>query len=90
MTREEEILKEFENLGWHLTDGYVDFVLNKLIKEQGMFGEIYHHCYISINETNKTYSAVDLHIFNTCRYELSMKEHKLLHELFKCWGWLDD
>lgn len=90
MTREEEILKEFEKLDWFVADGYVNFVLKKLIKEQEFFGEICHRCYISINKEIKTYSAVDLHSFVTCRYELSMQEHKLLHELFKCWGWLDD
>lgn len=90
MTREEEILKEFEKLGWFVADGYVNFMLKKLTKEQGMFGEIYHHCYININKEIKTYSAIDLHSLVTTEYKLSMQEHKLLNELFKCWGWLDD
>lgn len=90
MTREEEILKEFENLGWHLTDGYVNFVLKNTTKEQEILGERCYRCYISINKENKTYSATIMYFLVNGEYKLSMQEHKLLHELFKYWGWLDD
>ena len=85
---EEEILKDFEKLGWNVESGYICFTLKKIEKEQWMFGEINHHCYININKEKHTYSAKDLHSFNNCEYVLSMQEHELLNELFICWGWL--
>ena len=88
MGRIEEILKDFEKLGWVVVDGYKNFMLKKIEKEQDEFLEIHHHCYISINKEKHTYSAIDLHCFNTHEYKLSMTEHKLLHELFTIWGWL--
>ena len=85
---EEEILKDFEKLGWFVGNGFANFVLEKLEREQDEFLEIHHHCYISINKEKHTYSAIDLHCYNTHRYSLSMQEHQLLHELFICYGWL--
>lgn len=90
MRTEQEILKDFEKLGWNVASGYIDFTFKKIEKEQEMFGDIYHHCYININKEKQNYSAIDLHSFNTFRYELSMQEHKLLHELFICYGWIGD
>ena len=85
---EEEILKDFEKLGWFVVkDRYVDLMLKKLEKEPSMFGEICLNCYISINKEKHTYSATE-HCITTQEYELSMEEHKLLHELFTIWGWL--
>ena len=85
---EEEILKDFEKLGWIVVDNNVDLVLKRLVKE--MFIEIYPYCYIHINKEKQTYSVIDIHNGANYRYELSMKEHKLLHELFICWGWLEN
>ena len=85
---EEEILKDFEKLGWIVVDNNVDLVLKRLEKE--MFIEIYPYCYIHINKEKQTYSVIDIHNGANYRYELSMKEHKLLHELFICWGWLEN
>ena len=87
---EEEILKDFEKLSWFVVkDRYVDLMLNKLEKTpDDMLGEICHNCYISINKEKHTYSATDLHCLTRHEYELSMQEHKLLNELFICWGWL--
>ena len=86
---EQEILKDFEKLGWFVVDGYKNFMLKKREKEPG-FIEIYSWCYISINKEKHTYSVVDIHNGAIYEYELSMKEHKLLHELFICWGWLEN
>ena len=89
---EEEILKDFAELGWFVVkDKYVDLILKNLKKEpDDTLGEICHHCYISINKENHTYSACDLHCLTKHEYELTMQEHKLLHELFICWGWLEN
>ena len=48
---EEEILKDFEKLGWIVVDNHVDLVLKRLEKE--IFIEIYPYCYIHINKKNK-------------------------------------
>ena len=85
---EEEILNDFEKLGWFGSDGYVEFALKKI--ERGMPFEIHPYCYIHINKEKQTYSVIDIHNGANYRYELSMKEHKLLHELFICWGWLEN
>ena len=37
-----------------------------------------------------TYSVIDIHNGANYKHELSMPEHKLLHELFVCWGWLEN
>ena len=83
---EEEILKDFEKLGWIVVDGYVEFVLKKI--EQGRHFEIHPYCFIIINEEKHTYCVVDIINGTNYRYELSMQEHKLLNDLFVCWGWL--
>ena len=87
---EEEILKDFEKLGWFVADGYSYFMLEKLEKEQEWIFEIEHHCYICIDKEKHTYSASDLHCSIKDDYRLSMPEHKLLHELFICYGWIGD
>ena len=83
---EEEILKDFEKLGWIVVDNHVDLVLKRLEKEISI--EIYPYCYIHINKEKQTYSVIDIHNGANYKYELSMQEHKLLHELFICYGWL--
>ena len=85
---EEEILKDFEKLGWFVADGYIEFVLKKI--EQGTPFEIHPYCYISINKEKHTYCVLDIINGANYQYELSMAEHKLLHELFICWGWLEN
>lgn len=83
---EEEILKDFEKLGWIVVDNHVDLVLKRLEKE--IFIEIYPYCYIHINKEKQTYSVIDIHNGANYRYELSMSEHKLLNDLFVYWRWL--
>ena len=85
---EQEILKDFDKLGWFVADGNTDFVLKKI--EQGMPFEIHPYCFIIINKEKHTYCVVDIINGANYQYELSMKEHKLLHELFICWGWLEN
>jgi hypothetical protein len=88
MRTEQDVLKDFEKLGWEVADGYVNFTLRKKlddIKNEFMY---YWLCYISINKENKTYSVYKLSSFSTKGYDLTMQEHKLLNELFTIWGWI--
>ena len=84
---EEEILKDFEKLGWFVADGYIEFVLKKI--EQGMPFEMHpSYCFIIINKEKHTYCVLDIINGVNYRYELSMSEHKLLNDLFVYWRWL--
>ena len=68
---EQEILKDFEALGWIVSrDDEDDFILR--LKGNPT-------CVVWIDKTTKEYSL-------TCY--LDMQEHKLLNELFMCYGWL--
>lgn len=85
---EADILNDFEKFGWNIADGYVNFTLKKNVLEKGEFFDYNWHCYISIDKGNKTYNAKKICNFTTNGYDLTFQEHKLLNELFICWGWL--
>ena len=66
---EQDILKDFEKLGWELTtNDYYGFIFNNKRNE-----------FLKIYNLSKTYR---------CECNLSMQEHKLLHELFEVWQWI--
>ena len=68
---EQEILKDFEKLGWKVTqndDSCMIICFDSFAR-------------IVILKCNKEYAINNL--FN-------MQEHKLLTDLFLCWGWLDE
>lgn len=88
MRTEEEILKNFEDLGWKLRDNYINFTLYKGEIKQHKFGNRIHHCYISIDKEKQTYYTIEIYSFCTHEYKLTMQEHKLLTELFEIWEWL--
>lgn len=71
MRTEEEILKEFENLGYVVIENNETWL--ELLSEED--GDIR----ISICKVDRSF---------ICDYYLNMQEHKLLHELFECWGWI--
>ena len=73
MRTEEEVIKDFEKLGWtiRLWSGIDTHIF---CKGHTAFGE-----YISFDLENKGY-------YSECY--LDMEEIKLLHELFEIWGWL--
>lgn len=83
---EADILKDLEKLGWKVVDGYVNFTLRKQYVGENALFECVWHCFITINKENKTYSAEQRSNWNTKGYNLSMQVHKLLNELFICWG----
>ena len=66
---EQEILKEFEKLGWEVTqndNGFIILCLSNIAR-------------IVILKQAKNYHINGLS---------NMQEHKLLNELFECYGWL--
>ena len=73
----QEILKEFEKLDW-VAMRNTPYVL-ELVK--GSF-------VIEIDKANRAYSAHYSEYNNRYVTFFDMEEHKLLHELFECWGWL--
>jgi hypothetical protein len=68
---EQDILNDFEKLGWKVTQNDEDDFTLRLKGNPP--------CTIWIDKLTKEYSM------NCC---LDMQEHKLLNELFICWGWL--
>ena len=76
-TLTESILKDFEKLGW-VAMRNTPYVL-ELVKDNFT---------IEIDKTNKGYSAHFTEYNNRYFTYFEMEEHILLHELFKCWGWL--
>lgn len=81
MRTEQEILKDFEKLGY---------------KEQIRNGSILilqgSDVSLEINTEHKWFRSCEWSILsgNTKHsWYFDMKDHKLLHELFECWGWLE-
>ena len=83
--REQEILKDFEDLGYDIENHNEMFYLKK-----GKY-------YIAINKTDKTYKAFYQYVKFDEDHEkivcyrpkgLTLREHKLLNELFILWGWI--
>lgn len=72
-TPSQEILKEFEKLGW-VTMRNTTYVL-ELVKDNFT---------IEIDKTNRGYSAHFTEYNNRYFTFFEMEEHKLLHELFEC------
>lgn len=85
---EQDVLKDFEKLGWNIAEDYINFTLKKIKTDYGIFGQTIWYCYITFDKDKQTYRAITNGNFTTKGYELSMQEHKLLHELFTIWRWL--
>ena len=77
---EQEILKDFENMSWEIIkdDEHKLAVKNKITNAQ-----------IDLYKDSKSYQcAIDLG-FTIVPSFIDFQEHKLLHELFGLWGWLN-
>lgn len=77
---EQQILKKFEELGYEIeiyAKNNEIYLINEKVE-----------CKIVINKFEKTYYVRNFYTFE-CQM-LLLQEHQLLHELFKCWGWLDE
>lgn len=72
---EQDILKDFEKLGYEV-------IQNNNIKIVLQNDDIEIYIYKSFKEYGKE------DIFSNEANRFDMQEHKLLHELFTCWGWI--
>ena len=75
---EQEILKKFKELGYEVKNIYDDLILTCIEK----------NTIIVIDKIRKTYFAREIDVM--AHQLLDRKEHHLLTELFKCWGWFDE
>jgi hypothetical protein len=77
--QEQEILKEFEELGYEI-ERNIDISEIYLTNKKA-------DCKIVINKFKKIYYVRE---FYTPEYQmLLLNEHQLLHRLFEIWGWFD-
>lgn len=88
MRTEQDVLMDFEKLGWKVAEGYINFTLEKRKTDYSIFGEISWYCYITFDKDKQTYRIMPNFRYSTRDTELSMQEHKLLNELFTIWGWI--
>lgn len=83
MRTEEQVLKDFEKLGYKET--YCDdeyYEIEKKISKNSK--------YIAIDTKFKTFGCYVRVGEKELPYSLELEEHKLLHELFELWGWFDE
>ena len=73
---EQDVLNEFEKIGWQVTRN--DNICMILKREEDV---------LTISKLSKWYHCC-LPQANEYRLPIDMDDHKLLHELFKIWGWL--
>ena len=74
---EEDIFKEFEELGYKKRNSQFHFLYLRRFNEDGLIDEE-----IIINLRDKKYEK---------KYSfLTLQEHQLLHRLFEIWGWFDE
>lgn len=71
MRTEQDVLKDFEKLGYKIYNKTNYCILVYTYEE---------NCEIRIWKDEKTYSTI-------YRKYITMQEHKLLNELFQIWGW---
>ena len=74
---EQQILKKFEELGYEIKKEDTIIVITNYITTT-----------ITINLTRKYYICTGNDGLSF-QY-ISFQEHQLLHELFKCWGWINE
>lgn len=78
MRTEEEILKDFEKMSYKIVKNDEKLTLKHEIA----------NAQIEIYKKSKCYLCeIDLG-FNIIPSFIEFQEHKLIHELFECWGWL--
>lgn len=70
---EQQILKKFEELGYEISEE-IRYCRPHMIIEKG------YSIMITIDKYEKEY-------YTNLGF-IPMKLHQLLHELFKCWGWI--
>ena len=80
MRTEEEILKDFEKLGYYLNLKKEGFLYYGIILSNKNIKELEIHISFSM----KSYAKYEQGLCDT----ITMQEHKLLNELFTIWGWI--
>ena len=82
MRTEKEILKDFEKYGY-TKQFWKDYILilegTEVSLEIDTKHKWFRSCVWNSILSNRKHS-----------WYLSMNDHKLLHELFECWGWIND
>ena len=76
---EQQILKKFEELGYEILYNFNRYIRLKDKKSFKAF---------TIRGKKRQY--VCHHYQSMMALIITPKEHQLLHELFKCWGWFDE
>jgi homoserine trans-succinylase len=71
---EQEILKKFEELGYEIVRHERR---NIIFKKYGAILDVFNYTEVSYS---KHWNGISILI--------SLQEHQLLTELFKCWGWI--
>lgn len=92
MTKEQQILKKFEELGYEVIKDYgARLHLVKTMNNTMDNTPNYYHLVIEDDCTIHYRSKEkDISFQNRFICVTSKQEHQLLHELFKCWGWFDE
>lgn len=80
---EQEILKKFEDMGYRYKPIIID---NEIC--WAVFFNYETDDVIQIHKKELIYEKYDDSNFEIKR--ITLEEHKLLNELFKCWGWIDE
>lgn len=76
---EEEILNDFKKMGYEVSSSNMEVTLTLNFSYE-----------IRISKWSRTYRVAHKSLSGCYIAQCGMKEHKLLHELFLCWGWLDE
>lgn len=85
MRTEEEVLKDFEKLGYKINKNYSNYFIWLDIEDEKDILRI------DIEKIPFSYCKFDIRK-KDCHERpiiINMHEHKLLHELFEIWGWLE-
>ena len=80
MRTEEQVLKDFEKLGYYLNLKKVGFLYYGIILSNKNIKELEIHISFSM----KSYAKYEQGLCTT----IDMLEHKLLNELFQIWNWI--
>ena len=83
---EQEILKDFEKLGWEVSlHEENNHIILKKERVEKYFYEATSKAvyYINIDCVNKTFEAERIFCFSTMGYKMPLHEYKLLNELFE-------
>lgn len=82
---EQEILKDFEKIGWKTIENNEDTLTLHM-----SFKNHIGYYLLNIYKQIRTYKTMAIIKNEDYSAEIEIPEHKLLHELFTVWGWLKE